>query len=101
MQMKMVIDIPDRFAKLIGFTTPELEVLAIAVLHGTPLPKGHGRLIDGDRLEEYFRNVRSKLKASDYTSAVELHTRDTMLLNTEQFIHLMNTVIEADKDGEE
>lgn len=37
--MKIVIDIPDRYTKLIGFTTPELEVIATAVLHGTPLPE--------------------------------------------------------------
>ena len=36
--MKIVIDIPDRFTKMIGFTTPELEVIATAVIHGTPLP---------------------------------------------------------------
>lgn len=36
--MQIVIDIPDRYTKLIGFTTPELEVIAKAVIHGTPLP---------------------------------------------------------------
>ena len=69
----------------------------IAVANGTPLPKGHGRLGDIDGIADYFREVRRKLKASDYKTASEFHTRDNMLLNTEQFIRTCG-IIEADKE---
>ena len=68
----------------------------IAVANGIPLPKGHGRLGDIDGIADYFREVRRKLKASDYKTASEFHTRDNMLLNTEQFIRTCG-IIEADK----
>lgn len=64
------------------------------------LPEGHGRLGDLDELETYFKNVRKKLKPEDYKYAVEYFTRDNMLLNAEQFIHLMDALIPADKEGE-
>ena len=42
--------------------------------------------------ESIFRNARLKLKPQDYSSALEFHTRDTMLLNAEQFIHTLPSV---------
>ena len=81
--IELVIKIPDRYTKMIGFTTPELEVIATAVLHGTPLPKGHGRLIDADKaiksLYDFISNKKTIGQCIDDTP----------------------TVIEADKDGEE
>ena len=58
--MQLVIDIPDDHKRVIdnlvidgkGYLLPnEVEdTLAKAVKSGTPLPKNHGRLIDGDRV---------------------------------------------------
>ena len=31
-----------------------------AIRNGTPLPKGHGRLIDADKLMEYCQNQKQK-----------------------------------------
>ena len=42
--------------------------------------------------EALFRNARSKLNPSDYKTADEFNTRDLMLLNAEQFIHLLPSV---------
>ena len=42
--------------------------------------------------EAIFRNARSKLNPSDYKTADEFNTRDLMLLNAEQFIHLLPSV---------
>lgn len=52
--MKLVIDIPeglvcDGFERT--FTEEEKNILIKAIGNGTPLPKGHGRLIDADKLE--------------------------------------------------
>lgn len=51
--MQIVIDIPENDIEVIknlqkqGFASRH----EIAILNGTPLPKGHGRLIDADKLE--------------------------------------------------
>ena len=42
--------------------------------------------------EAIFRNARSKLNPSDYKTANEFNTRDLMLLNAEQLIHLLPSV---------
>ena len=56
--MKIVIDILEKEYELIrhGNKSPltELELMR-AVANGTPLPKGHGRLIDADYLREDFK----------------------------------------------
>lgn len=54
--MQIVIDIPESRYSLLKkqASTPlgreKLDEFAEAVLNGTPLPKGHGRLIDADDL---------------------------------------------------
>ena len=51
--MHIVIDIPEELAYE-GFERPftekEKNILIKAIGNGTPLPKGHGRLIDADAL---------------------------------------------------
>lgn len=45
--MKLVIDIPEEAYNLIDIANIGLySTLIVAVKNGTPLPKGHGRLID-------------------------------------------------------
>jgi len=48
--MQIVIDIPEEEYALCKrqWDTECLDTLMIAVKYGTPLPKGHGRLIDAD-----------------------------------------------------
>lgn len=53
--MQVVIDIPEKlvcegFERL--FTEEEKNILIKAIGNGTPLPKGHGRLIDADYLRD-------------------------------------------------
>lgn len=51
--MQIVIDIPDRIYKIVQNRTLNItddEILENALKNGTPLPKGHGRLIDADEL---------------------------------------------------
>lgn len=98
--MQIVIEIPDEYLSIDKTIIEMLEDMAKdgVVTPCTPLPKGHGRLGDIDGIADYFREVRRKLKASDYKTASEFHTRDNMLLNTEQFIRTCG-IIEADKEG--
>lgn len=53
--MQIVIDIPESIFDTIEademLSREQLAVLQIHILKGTPLPKGHGRLIDADALE--------------------------------------------------
>lgn len=72
----------------------DLFAIANSIRKSTPLPECHGRLIDADALEEYFRNVRKELKASDYKNGIEFFVRDEMLLNVQQFIHSCDAIIE-------
>ena len=49
--MQIVIDIPEEEYKLIKYNTAEC-IAEQVIKNGTPLPKGHGRLIDADALLE-------------------------------------------------
>lgn len=101
--MQVVIEISDETYEYISYeaeTSIDESNVVEAVRKGIVLPKGHGRLGDLDELETYFKNVRKELKPADYKYAVEFFTRDNMLLNAEQFIHLMDAVIPADKEGD-
>ena len=96
--MKIVIDIPEEeynTGQLLQYFGCYSNKLDSVIYNGTPLPKGHGRLGDLDALEEYFRNVRKELKASDYKNGTEFFVRDEMLLNVQQFIHLCDAIIEG------
>lgn len=64
--MKVVIDIPDAICEKFGYEYSEQnliskdtnEAILNAFCNGTPLPKGHGRIGDLDRLYNVFeRNV--------------------------------------------
>lgn len=50
--MQIVIDIPESILNTIQademISREQLAVLQMHILNGTPLPKGHGRLIDAD-----------------------------------------------------
>ena len=97
--MEIVIDIDEEDWEDINnihFIREDLKFkIGKAIMKGTPLPEHHGRLGDLDALEEYFRNVRKELKASDYKNGIEFFVRDEMLLNVQQFIHLCDAIIEG------
>ena len=88
--MKVVIDIDENvFTRLFDNGTEDYEIvnddlfkIAKSIRKGTPLPKGHGRLIDSDKLISSFPNydgVSDVIKTINYT----------------------DTIIEADKEVEE
>lgn len=59
----------------------------IAILNGTVLPKGHGRLIDADALE--IKNLASSVSHTNIWGVAPLD------------IDIAPTIIEADKDGQD
>lgn len=91
--MQIVIDIDEEYIKQIdrirfligGKEDRSLQINVInAIKNGTPLPKGHGRLIDADKLE---------LDAdwNDYY--------DGYIAYSESMIKYAPTIIEADKES--
>ncbi len=97
--MTIVIDIPEKTYSALTHTEFDANLVVNemrkAIVNGKPLPEHHGRLGDLDALEEYFRNVRKELKASDYKNGTEFFVRDEMLLNFQLFIHLCDAIIEG------
>ena len=58
--MQIVINIPEGLKK--DFESEQWTALSCmemkdALMNGTPLPKGHGRLIDADKLKEVYKNT--------------------------------------------
>ena len=82
--MKVIIDIPEYMyndIKYREYVYPEhAEDLALYIIDGTPLPKGHGRLIDADAMQKY-----------------QIDTFGQRLL----VIDTAPTIIEADKEEEQ
>lgn len=78
---KRIQDIPDVFNSLTSRTY-------LAIRNGTPLPKGHGRLIDAD---EFIKEVENLPKEPNGYSKVYDEARIIMMIEATQ------TIIEADK----
>ena len=59
--MQIVIDIPeDKYNQIINSyqgSNVRPKDYEIAIINGTPLPKGHGRLIDADVVKEKMGNL--------------------------------------------
>lgn len=103
--MQIVIDIPEEIKAVIdknGTNEIVTETVWQAVKKGTPLPKGHGNLIQREEAETIFRNARMALYKQSRTEQIkDFQTRESMLLNAEQFVHLIKPIIEADKEVKE
>lgn len=86
--MQIVIDIDDEAYKELKkhktITLPLNDYISSSIIYGTPLPKGHGDLIDRNELKRTMENdVRKALSFVDLTD----------------FVWLAPTIIEADKGG--
>lgn len=88
--MQIVIDIPDEIRKSIfdGEYCGIIDKRVFdAIKHGTPLPKGHGRLIDAD----WVKNTLDIYALNEYNGQF-IRRND---------IDSIPTIIEADKEAEE
>lgn len=93
--MQIVIDIPEDLYKatINGLNAEEIWDLRVAIKNGTPLPKGHGRIvdigkIDKDRIEKDNPIIYLTVNG-DYIEAVSL-----------DYLNGLQTIIEADKESE-
>ena len=81
--IEIVIDMPEEKYKWIKENNPKADKNSIigAIIYGTPLPKGHGRLIDTDEI--HYCHV----DGTDYALKEEILS--------------VPTIIEADKESKE
>ena len=85
--MKLVIDIPEKYKDLLDKGEADGSIrksILLAVSNGTPLPEGHGRLIDADILEECKEVMNTIMNKCEY--AVRMDE-----------VRNVPTIIEADK----
>ena len=100
--MKIVIDISAEDFEKVKCGRGSVSMMRRAIIHGTPLPKGHGNLIQREEAEAIFRNAKMALYKQSHTEQIkDFQTRELMLLNAEQFVHLIKPIIEADKTESE
>lgn len=86
--MKIVIEIND---------IPKNDHERWVLEHGTPLPKGHGRLIDADALIRQY-NLDEATKYGNKNAKQQAHSYSTMMLyEIADMIDDAPTIIEADK----
>ena len=71
--MKLVIDIDDKlYGSILLNCVYGYPSLTKAIKNSTPLPKGHGRLIDADYLREDFKTSKKYLLQSEWIFLVLL-----------------------------
>jgi hypothetical protein len=66
-----------------------------AISHGTPLPKGHGRLIDADALEKEMTNG---INAGNYEEGYETFAHVNNMDDCVECVKYADTIIEADEE---
>lgn len=85
--IELVIKIPEEvYKKAQEIPNAQWDAVWLGIKHGTPLPKGHGRIGDLDALREEV----SSWGMNDYES-----------LDFTDAIDQVDTIIEADKEVEE
>ena len=95
--MKIVIDIPEEeYEEIVSSEYCGLHTLTRAIARGTPLPKGHGRLIDADMLKH---KISEWLKPAKPDEAIMV-ALDDIGVSTMLEIEDAPTIIEADNGGE-
>ena len=97
--MEIVIKIPESIIEHLkdgsfGARKEDRVTLIDAVMNGTPLPKGHGRLIDADELHH---KMGEWLKLSQKADESVMVTLDDIAISTMMEIEEAPTIIEADR----
>lgn len=103
--MKLIIDIPEEAIKTTNIANDTIAYLECCtprlldmLRNGTPLPKGHGRLVDADVFEKRLMDARSYYigeKADDF----DLRFAAGLKSAAERLVDAP-TIIEADTESE-
>lgn len=104
--MKIVIELDEKVYGLLKYFEKSLGLddkkdgedvktaLMRAVIHGTPLPKGHGRLIDGSKLKV---ELECGIRAGNYEEGYEKYPHINSMDDCVDTVEYADTVIEADR----
>lgn len=97
--MKIVIEIREKsYENLQVFKDKDLSRPEIAVKHGIPLPKGHGRLIDAGKLTDEILKYQDKCRPNKNEYEMALYQAyDYAIYEIED----ATTIIEADKEKDD
>lgn len=96
--MKLVIDIHEKDYQSVMYSNHVPYGVVCAIMNGTPLPKGHGRLGDLDALETEMVNG---IKAGNYEEGYETFAHINDIDDCVECVKYADTIIEADKESEE
>ena len=94
--MKLIIDIHEKDYQSILNSGQVPYGVVYAIMNGTPLPKGHGRLGDLDALETEMVNG---IKAGNYEEGYETFAHINDMDDCVECVKYADTIIEADKEG--
>ena len=80
-----------------------VDVWKDAICNGTPLPKGHGRLIDEDAIKKYIEDGAICLKCvgNGWGCQDDCTFPDYVDYKMEKMLKEQETVVEADKEGQD
>lgn len=93
--MQIVIELSDRDYEMIknGYGM-NIDTMYTAIQNGTPLPKGHGRLIDADSIDQIIK----PLEASDFEWGMTAETAKRLM---HEAFNRCPTIIEADRSEDD
>ncbi len=98
--IELVIKIPEEEYRLIKKSDKTVfadvaskECMLHAIKNGTPLPKGHGRLIDADAEIKKIQDISDRVKNRN-ASCLDVYDGEIAAMR------LASTIIEADKEEE-
>ena len=98
--IELVIKIPKGLKK--DFESEQWTALSCmemkdALMNGTPLPKGHGRLGDLDKLEKEMSNgIKAGLMIGGYEKYPNINNMDDCV----ECVKYADTIIDADKESD-
>lgn len=99
--VELVIKIPNEAYNLLktsGVDWLGAEHILNAVANGTPLPKGHGRLIDGSKLKV---ELECGIRAGNYERGYDRYAHINSMDDCVDAVEYADTIIKADAESEE
>ena len=100
--MQIVINVPEEYYDLLkGFDDEKCSMDMLLIKHGTPLPKGHGRLKDVDALKTSYGLECATKYGNESKEQLENSYSTMMLYEIADMLDYAPTIIEADKEGAE
>ena len=101
--MRLIIDIPEDYYEIVKHDVQVgndyLPFKLIA--KGTPLPKGHGRLIDADALISEIKDLKKSPWYKDNTNFSYLPRKETLEIIEDVVIRDAPTIVEEEKEEED